>query len=273
MATRTDSFKRKEGETPQTVLTRAEFLRALRRITGRCSVVWLPGTGDTTTTTGDETALAGKTFTYNHSIATYDTPVEHLGGGVAIRFNGTDEEFDTPDTADLTYVAGSEMSIVALVNPIDATSSCIASKFDETTASEAREWLFELDGSDKLHYQMWDESANASIGSASQDTITQNEWQLLTGTYDGAAASSGVLLYKNATLLADTDSDTGTFVASENGATVVSFGNHEGTGGTSVNFFDGRMAMILIVNKVMSVGDLKAVVRLCNEYFDLHMTG
>jgi len=53
---------------------------------------------------------------------------------------------------------------------------------------------------------------------------------------------------------------------------VVSFGDHEGSGGTNINFFDGRMAMVLICNKAVSVGDLNNIRHLCNEYFDLHMS-
>ncbi len=264
----------KSGLKPQSLLanplmTRAEFVRGILKITGDCHMFWLPQASDTTTTTGDESAIGGLVFTYNHSIATYDTGARHLGLGIALKMNGTDEEFDTPDVASLTPSAA--ISWVALVNPVDSTNSTIGSKLDLTTSSEAREWLFWLDAADKLNLELWDESAAARIGKASKDTITEDEWQLLSATWDNTAASSGIKLYKNGTeLKADTD-DTGTFVDVENLTVVPSFGDYEGTGGSNVDFFDGEMAMILIVDKALTVSELDDIRVWCNAFFDLNL--
>tara|TARA_R100000750_G_C2344623_1_gene95769 strand:+ start:15 stop:827 length:813 start_codon:yes stop_codon:yes gene_type:complete len=251
------------------LMTRAEFTRGIRKITGNCHMFWLPQASDTTTTTGDESAVGGLTFTYNHSIATYDTGARHLGLGIALKMNGTDEEFDTPDIAAFTPAAA--ISWVALVNPVDSTNSTIGSKLDLTSGAEVREWLFWLDAADKLNLELWDESAAAKIGKASKDTITEDEWQLLSATWDNTAASSGIKLYKNGTELAATADDTGTFVDVENLTVVPSFGDYEGTGGTNINFFDGEMAMILMVGKALTALDLDNIRVWCNAFFDLNL--
>ena len=152
-----------------------------------------------------------------------------------------------------------------------STNSTIGSKLDLTSGAEVREWLFWLDAADKLNLELWDESAAAKIGKASKDTITEDEWQLLSATWDNTAASSGIKLYKNGTELAATADDTGTFVDVENLTVVPSFGDYEGTGGTNINFFDGEMAMILMVGKALTALDLDNIRVWCNAFFDLNL--
>ena len=90
-----------------------------------------------------------RTLTWSEDVSAFDTPPVELGSGYAVTFNGTDEEGDTPDSDDLSFGDGSvdqPFSIVALVNPSDATDSTILSKLNVNTGGG--EWRFFLDGSD-----------------------------------------------------------------------------------------------------------------------------
>ena len=91
-------------------------------------------------------------LTWSEDVSAFDTKPVELGSGYAINFNGTDEEGDTPDADDLSFRDGATddpLSLLALVNLTDATSSAVLAKWDITTSSELREWILELDASDR----------------------------------------------------------------------------------------------------------------------------
>ena len=253
-------------------MTRAEFISRMVKIVGPdIPLWWLPTVSETTTSTDvGAPAGSGKTLTYSKDVTTWDTSIKYRGEGVAIKFDGTDEELDAADSADLSNTLDA-MTWLAITNFTDATSSTIIGRMDLTTASEVREWLFMADSADKLTMEIWDESVPARIGQTSVDTLTEDEWAMYAATYDGGTASSGVNLYKNGVLINSDADETGTLVSGENLATVTSIGDYEGTGGTNVDFFDGSMAMVMVVAAELSAAQLFEAKTLCNSYLNLGM--
>ena len=72
-----------------------QLVTDLLRVLGDCRLLWLPNLTDTTTST--ERSRHAGTITWSESLASFDTRPARLGSGVAVAFNGTDEEGDVPD--------------------------------------------------------------------------------------------------------------------------------------------------------------------------------
>jgi hypothetical protein len=246
---------------------RNAFVAKLLNIGGDVRLLWLPKSSDTTTTT--DASRNARVFTYNESLASFDTLMESLGTGRAVVFNGTDEEADVPDAANLSFGDGAvdkPFSIVALVNLADATSSAILTKYD--TTSGQREWIFQIATSDRPTFQVYDDSASARIGRQDATALGQNAWHILVATYDGSRASTGLRIYLDGARVDDTDNNTGTYVAMENGTEVVALGYWQTTG-TKQNFFDGKMAMVMLCAKALSQDEVWAIKEAANGFFDL----
>ena len=192
-----------------------------------------------------------------------------LGSGDAVTFNGTDEEGDTPDADGLSFGDGSAdepFSVFALVNPTDATSSVMLSKFDTSASQE--EWLFELDGSDRPRFALYDDSATARIGRLDATALSEGSWALLAGTYDGSRASTELRVYVDGARVDDTDDNSGTYAAMENGSEVVALGYRQ-SAGAKENFFDGKIALAGLAAKELTQDEVWALKEAVNGYFGL----
>ncbi len=257
--------------TPEGDRIRDGFISALLAITGDVNFLLLPNLSDTTTTAED--SRHGATVTWSESLATFDAERLRRGSGVAIQFNGSDEEGDTPDAAQHTFgdgVSDSPFSVIALVNP-DTVSGMdtIIAKFDETSASELREWRIELNVGDP-RIQLADESANAVIGRSLSAGIATGTWALLVFTYDGGGASSDINIFLNGTEGDDTDENSGSYTAMEDTATLMTVAAHLGTA-AAADFFDGSIALIAVVAAALDADQIHSIKALANSYFNLSL--
>lgn len=252
--------------TPEADAARDRFIAGILTILGDARYLWVPAVGDTTTSTDQSRHAA--TITYDASIA---GKLSQLGYGVALTFDGTATEADTPDNDRYSFGDGANdepFSVLALVNPTDATSSTIVSKYDSAVSQE--EWAFRLDGSDQPSFTMYDDGAAARIGRLDGTALTQGTWACLAGTYDGTGANPGVVVYLNGAVVSDTDDSTGTYVAMENGAETLALGHEQATG-SDANFFDGLMALVAITAKALTVHEVNALLSQINWFFDLSL--
>ena len=243
-----------------------EFSRYLLDLLGDVRALWLPRKSGTTLT--DKSSNA-RVLTWSEDVSAFDTPPAELGSGYSVAFNGTDEEGDAPDADDLSFGDGAvdqPFSVFALVNPTDATSSVILSKFDTSASQE--EWLFELDASDQPRFALYDDSATARIGRLDATALSQGTWALLAGTYDGSGASTGIRIYLDAARVDDTDDNSGTYTAMENGSEVVAVGYRQAAGAKE-NYFDGKTAMVGLVAKELTQDEVWALKEAVNGYFGL----
>ena len=243
-----------------------QFVHDLLAVLGDCRLLWLPNLTDTTTST--DRSRHGGTVTWSESLAAYDTPRARLGSGVAVAFNGTDEEGDVPDADRYSFgdgLADSPFSVLALVKP-DANDALmtIVGKLSSATAEE---WELGLSASGHPQLIMTDESASASL--AGRDAVAVGtDWVLLGGTYDGARAASGVRIYKDAANRTLTDDSSGTYTAMENTAALVHVGARYDT---KERFLDGSIALVAVTAKELGASDMWAVKELVNSYFGLSL--
>lgn len=183
-------------------------------------------------------------FTYSEAITSFDTaPVDRGSGRIpSITFNGTDEEADSPDAAYWTRALAS-MSIGAWINFSggDATSSIILSKYD--TAGNTREWVFNIDASDKPEFLCYDEddvaTPNAIISTLANSAISSSAWVFVVATYDGTANASGINLYQDGVIVASSDTDDANFASMRDKGGTVKLGHVQAA---PANLFDGQMA-------------------------------
>ncbi len=194
------------------------------------------------TTVGEEQV----TFTWSEAPNAFDKaldltdPASYQGIIPVVKFNGTDEEADTPDAAYWSR-AGGAMSIGLWVKMKDATASTLLCKTQ--SSGDNHEWLFQLDASGKLEIRLWDEddatTPNATIKTIAQVATSQDVWHFVVATYDGSADATGLNLYQDGVLWASDDTDDANFVSLRDTGTTVKLGH---TNLTPASLFDGYMA-------------------------------
>ena len=258
------------GNSPAGLQRRLEFAHNLLTIAVDHRLLWLPLATETTgSTTLDRNARA---ITYDASIASRFTA---QGSGYAITFDGTDDEGDTPDTANLSFGDGTTDQPFSVYGWVNVTNTAairvILSKFDLTTGSELREWEFDSDSDDTLRFMLFDESADLQLLRASASAITQGSFRFFAATYDGSREGTGIKLYEDAAALSlAADGSDGSYVAMENLSTLVRLGFRQGTA-AGASFFSGSMLCVGLVAKELTVDELWAMKALGNSFFDLSL--
>jgi hypothetical protein len=126
------------------------------------------------------------------------------------------------DNDDLSFGSGSAdspFSISAWINPVDATNFTIVSKGVFNTDAE---YIFQLDGDDKLFFSLYDESvSNTYEGAYFNTALTsyQGSWFHVCATYNGVggtSANAGIKLYIDGVEKSTSLIGGGTYVAMEN---------------------------------------------------------
>lgn len=241
-----------------------EFKAKLLDICGDVRLLWFP---DLTGTTVVDASRVAATITYSKEVGDFDDPPAALGNGVAVQFDGVDEEADTPDVAGLSFGDGANdnpFSVVALVNQDVVGAEVIIAK--EASSSD-EEWTFEVDSSGNPQFVLTDESASATIGR--QDaTALSSTIALISGTYDGAGLASGISIYLNGLATDDTDVVANSYVAMEAGASTVQIAHHYAT---PALFWDGKIAFALVTGKELTADEQWAIKTLVNGYYSLSL--
>jgi hypothetical protein len=240
-----------------------QFIEALYSVDPSLRAAYLPRAGDTTTTT-----TLGRVWTHDGTIAARITT---QGNGVLVTFNGTSNEADTPDTADLSFGDGttdSPMSMVALCNVTDtAATRSIFCKGSPATPSG--EYGFQVVSNDTLQLRLVDQSAGVQCNRLSNAAITMGSLVLLGATYDGrggATAANGITLYQNAAVLASTANNNASYEAMENTNTVGALANEVGT-----RFFAGDMGFFALWAAELSATQMEAVKLAVEEYYGVNL--
>lgn len=255
---------------------RQEFIQNILNIGGDMRALWIPNATDTTTTT-DETRH-GQTWTYNHSVATFDSSMTRIGNGYEVVFNGTDEEADTGNNSRYTFGDGAidqPFSVFALVRVVAGTTfQAILSKQDLTTGSTKREWIFYVNAQEQPGLQLYDDSTtSAYIGRKDGSALTTNTRYFLTATYDGTGVARGIRVYVNAVRL-DDEADSGgsgTYVAMENTAAPLQLAHILDTSTAADLFWTGRMGLVGLTAKELNVHEIWQMKEAINAYYDLSL--
>lgn len=249
--------------TPGGDAVRDAFLSDLLNILGDTRLLWLPANGDTTTTT--ESSLNARVVTYDATIASRKGV---SGSGVTVDFDGTDDEADTPDVANLSFgdaVVDEPFSLVVLCKP-DVNNAVMTLLAKENSAT-AEEWGLEMNASGHLVLRLTDESASATI-IGTYATAIGTGWVLCAATYDGTAQDTGIKVYTNGLRRTTAPTTSGTYVAMENTAALVHLGARYAT---KAQFFNGRIALAAVVAGQLTDHENWAIVKLVNSFFDLSL--
>mgnify|MGYP005816479513 CR=1 FL=1 len=188
------------------------------------------------------------TVTPSEVLSDFDEARTFKGVVPVLRFNGTDEEADSPDadywSAGADGTTGNEpiVSMGAWVNQdTQVSADFIFSKYD--SAGNTREYEFYL-SSGKPLLAFYDESvaANPVIYTMADAAISSGAYHLVVGTYDGRNGTqhpSDIDLYVDGAVVASTDTDDGAYVAMENLGGTLKLAHSQAT---PTFFFDGFMA-------------------------------
>jgi hypothetical protein len=253
-------------DTPAGDAARDRFLASFFAICGDVRLLWMPRSGETTTTT--DRSRNALTLTYSKDVTTFDTPPYILGSGFAVDFDGVDEEADTPNTNLLTFGDGDSdepFSVIALVNFTDATSSTFFAKH----ANNQSEWIFQTDTSDQPVLFLYDQSAGANIKNRDATALAEGSWVFLACTYDGSADPNGIRVYVDGVSLADTPASSGTYTAMENLTGTGTLGHYDASGMAAP--MDGAMALVAVVAQQLIADDMWAIKELMNTFYDLSL--
>ena len=169
-----------------------------------------------------------------------------------LRLNGVNEYVEISDNKVLSF-GDSEgdlpFSIEAWIKMEDATNFTIASKGIYNTSAE---YIFWVNGSDKLSFELYDESVANTYELAYYNTALtsyEGSWVHVCGTYDGrggTSANAGIKLYLNGNNIATTLAGSGTYVGMENLTSNVWVGRY------NTSYADGLIDECRIYNKELS---------------------
>jgi hypothetical protein len=173
--------------------------------------------------------------------------------------NGTDEYMSIADASgNFSFgngVSDSAFSVFALVYPDSVANNVIAAKWDATTGSEKREWVFRF-ASGQLQFYLYDESANTYIGRDNTVTnIPVGHWYLLVATYSGNSTCAGCKVYSNGVQVDNADHSSGVYVAMEPLAQPFYVGTRKGTAALEYHW-NGRMAYAGVCAKELSADEI-----------------
>ena len=190
-------------------------------------------------------------YTSDHSVA----------GKVSNAFDldGTNDTVKIDDAAVFSFGDGattdSTFSISAWINMDDATDFPILAKYE---SGNKEEWVFYVDGSDKLVARCHDFASETYIGRTYNTALTaqQGSYIHVVMTYDATEASSGINLYLDGSDVDNADSENGAYAAMHNTASDVYIGF------ASSNFDDyanGKIDNVMIFNKELSQAEVTAL--------------
>lgn len=241
-----------------------QFLWSLYGISpGNLRALWFPLAGDTTTTTA---AFDGRVWTADGNFSARIVPA---GNGVYVTFNGTSQEFDTPDTPNVSFGNGlvdSPCSFFGLGNVTD-TAAARAMLNKGSPFAPSGEYFFGIDASDGLMMRFVDNSVPATISRNSNAPITQGAPALFGASYSGSGSQNGITLYQNGALITSTGAVSGAYVAMEDTATVLQLANSAGT-----RFFPGNLYVAGIYAANLTAAQHLAIRGAVNVYYGLSLS-
>lgn len=250
-----------EGTGNATQNTHHEIGDLLGVLTSPVAIVGFTGTGaDSSTETGYENG-AGRVWTYHDGLTTDKI---FQGQTYVYSFDGTDSYMSTPDTADMSFGDASNdsaMSIGGWIEVVDTGAvKTIISKWDETTASEFREWRVRFTNGELLGFEVIDESANASPYIFTDAALSVG-WHFITVTYDGTGgadplAGGNCVIYVDGVAPAQTAAaGPGAYVAMENTATLPFVGAITGASALS-HLYSGDMGRLFVTPEELSAAKI-----------------
>jgi len=250
---------------------RDAFVAEVLAILGSTAVLWLPRTSEASTSTTDRT-LNAATGTYN-AASVYVA----YGSGVGKTFNGTTTTLTFPNSTLFQFGDGVNdyaFSGGVLFKPTisGSTARNIMGRYDLTSGLTKLEWRFYLDINSVVNIQLVDDSATAAtIGRSISTALTTAVSTLLTWTYDGSKASTGLRIYKDGARADDTTQSSGTYVAMEAFNQALRVGFHISSVPDNTNFMQADAMLAFLTQKALSQHENKALALSVNSFSGLSL--
>jgi hypothetical protein len=175
-------------------------------------------------------------------------------------FDGSNDYIDCGDNDLLSFGNGSSdfpFTISAWVYIEGSSTFPVFDKYPDSGSWSLREYrMLEVNSSNQVFCTLYDSSENARFDIYSDSTITRNQWQHLSITYDGrgnSSASDGVKIYINGVESTKTVNPFGTYVAMENKSTPVRIGRIIST------YADGKIDEVALFRKELSASEVSAL--------------
>ena len=227
-----------------------------------------PGAGTMTDVSGQ-----GHDGTYQGTMTTGDRVKN--GMGWSIDFDGDNDYVNLGDHNDFSFGDGTNdeevtfFSVFEIVNT--GTYQQVFNKVDNTGGSELKEYLVDIDSSEKIRIVQYDESVSVSCSRKVDVAITVGYHTLcVTSPGDGGAtAMNNVNIYIDGSLVASTPTNNASYVAMENLSNSLWIGAQDGGGGTPTYLMQGDVALIGIDGTEWSAYDVHRFHQLCKGLYGL----
>lgn len=243
---------------------RQSFIHNFLSICPDTRALWVPKTGDTTTSTSvDRNA---RTITWDATIA---SRMSTLGSGLSLAFTAASSQYgNIPDAANLSFGDGSTDSAFTIMALLKVNNTAALKQILSKYTSGVREYAFNIDSAEKVAFGIFDESANAELNRSFNTALATDTWMLLEAVYTGSGAIGGLSIRRNSVQVDDTTTTSGIYTAMENLTSAVKIGADSAT---PADFFDGSIAFVGLAAKAISADESWALKALVNSYHGLSL--
>lgn len=173
----------------------------------------------------------------------------------ASQFTAANSEYlSLADSDDFSFGNGtsdSAFSGSAWVYLTDITSVALMYKTSPTTTSSDVEYAFYVGSTSLLTIRLYDHSTTNYIGKSLDAALSANTWYHVAFTYDGSGSNTGLKLYLNGYMPAQTGGNGGGYIAMENGTGTFRIGN-----GFNASYLDGRSQMCTMWGRELSASEV-----------------
>lgn len=178
---------------------------------------------------------------------------------LSTQFDGVDQHIILANPANFHFnVAGADQpfSISAWVKMDDATDFRIACK----GGTADREWIFTINASDKMAFGVYSDAAGNNRFTMIADTTQtadEGSWHHYCVTYDGSEIITGIIFYRNGSLLASTGLPGGSYTGMRDSGDNVWVSGWDGAG-----YADGKIDELAVFDKELSAAEVLAIYNL-----------
>ena len=141
------------------------------------------------------------------------------GGGFknlhSLNFDGVDDYLNLGDSNDFSFGDGSTDSPFSVSMWVKLNATATQAFFVKATSSD-KEYHILSGANQKLRIRLYDESTGGHIQTQVDALLTTGSWNHYVFTYDGSSNKTGLKIYVNASLVAQTLSSSGSYTAMEN---------------------------------------------------------
>lgn len=227
-----------------------------------------PGAGTMTDVSGQ-----GHSGTYQGSMTSGDRVAN--GMGWSVDFDGIDDYCDLGDHNDFSFGDGTNDEAVTwlgVIEAIDTTSTqMVASKRDDTSGTEKREWSIYTSASRALYIIFHDESASVYCYRSMDSgmSVGYHSFVITSPGDGGATAMNNVKIYIDGVVVGSSATNSGTYVAMENQTTSCWIAASKDASGDPTFLYEGDISMVGIDGSEWSAFDVHRFHQLCKGLYSV----